>query len=64
MGKQFTLYSAEGYSEPCQESKMKLFQSLSRTLTFQNIFAKLKISPSLFEKIPSFVYLMFKNENK
>ena len=33
MGKQFTLYSEEAYSEPCQESKMKLFQSLT-------IFAK------------------------
>ena len=33
MGKQFTLHSAEVYSEPCQESKMKLFQSLT-------IFAK------------------------
>ena len=29
MGKQFTLYSAEAYSEPCQESKMKLFQWLT-----------------------------------
>ena len=28
MGKQFTLYSAEAYPELCQESKMKLFQSL------------------------------------
>ena len=33
MGKQFTLYSGEAYSEPCQESKMMLFQSLT-------IFAK------------------------
>ena len=29
IGKQFTLYSAEAYSEPCQESRMKLFQSLT-----------------------------------
>ena len=29
MGKQFTLYLAEAYSEPYQESKIKLFQSLS-----------------------------------
>ena len=36
MGKQFTLYSAEAFSEPCQESKMKLFQSLT-------IFAKSSI---------------------
>ena len=36
MGKQFSLYSAEAHSEPCQESKMKLFQSLT-------IFAKSSI---------------------
>ena len=29
MGKQFALYSAEAYLEPCQESKMKLSQSLT-----------------------------------
>ena len=29
MGKQFTLYSAEVYSEPYQESKVKLFESLT-----------------------------------
>ena len=29
MAKQFTLYSADAYSELCQESKMKLFQSLT-----------------------------------
>ena len=34
MGKQFTLYSAEAHSEPCQESKV--FQSLT-------IFAKKSI---------------------
>ena len=28
------------------------------------MFAKLKFSPALFEKIPSFVFLVFKNENK
>ena len=29
MGKQFTRYSAEAHSEPCQESKVNLFQSLT-----------------------------------
>ena len=28
------------------------------------MFAKLKFSPDLFENIPSFVYLVFKIENK
>ena len=28
------------------------------------MFAKLKFSLALFEKIPSFVFLVFKNENK
>ena len=37
---------------------------LSRTLMFKKIFAKLKFSPALFEKIPSFVRLVFKTENK
>ena len=32
-------------------------------LTFQKIFAKLKFSSSLFEKIPSFVCLVFTIEN-
>ena len=36
----------------------------SRTLTFKKIFAKSKFSPALFEKIPSFVCLVFKIENK
>ena len=36
MDKQLTLYLAEAYSEPCQESKMKLFQALL-------IFAKTSI---------------------
>ena len=40
------------------------FSRESRTLTFQKIFAKLKFSPVLFEKIPLFVCLAFKNENK
>ena len=39
-----------------------LFQS--RTHTFKKIFAKLKFSPALFEKTPSFVCLVFKIENK
>ena len=29
MGKQFPLYSAEVYSEQCQESEIRLFQSLA-----------------------------------
>ena len=29
MGKKFTLYLAEAYPEPCRESKVKLFQSLT-----------------------------------
>ena len=29
MGKKFTLYLAEAYSEPCRESRVKLFQSLT-----------------------------------
>ena len=37
---------------------------LSWALTFQKIFAKLQISPVMLEKIPSFVYFVFKNENK
>ena len=41
------------------ESRFKV--GLSR---LRNIFAKLKFSPALFEKIPSFVYLVFKIENK
>ena len=36
MSKQFTLYSAEACSEPCQESKMNLFESLA-------VFAKSSI---------------------
>ena len=40
-----------------------LHNQLSRTLTFKYIFAKLKSSPALFEKIPSFVCLVLKTEN-
>ena len=36
----------------------------SRIPTFKKIFAKLEFSPALFEKIPSFVSLVFKTENK
>ena len=36
----------------------------SWTLMFQKSFAILKFYPVLFEKIPSFVCLVFKNENK
>ena len=35
---------------------------LSRTLTFHKVFVKLKFSPDMFEKIPSFICLVFKNE--
>ena len=35
-----------------------------KTLTFKKIFAKLKFSPAFFEKIPSFVCLVLKIENK
>ena len=31
---------------------------------FKNIFAKLKLSPASFKKLPSFVRLVFKIENK
>ena len=31
---------------------------------FKEIFSKLNFSPALFEKIPSFVCLVFKIENK
>ena len=34
------------------------------TFSFQKIFAKLKFSPFISEKIPSFVCLVLKNENK
>ena len=34
------------------------------TLTFQKIFAKLQFFPSLFERMPSLVCLVFKIENK
>ena len=36
----------------------------SQPLTFQKIFAKLKFSTVIFEKIPSFVCLGYKSENK
>ena len=36
----------------------------SRTLMFQKIFAKLELSPALLRKIPSFLCLVFKTENK
>ena len=42
----------------------KLIVSESRALTFKKIFVKLKFSLVLFEKIPSFVCLEFKIENK
>ena len=31
---------------------------------FKKIFAKLKFSPAMFEKMPSFVCLVFKIKNK
>ena len=43
---------------------LKIIHSKSRALTSKKIFAKLKFSPALFEKIPSFVCLVFKIENK
>ena len=36
----------------------------SGTLTFKKSFAKLKFYPALLKKIPSFVCLVFKIENK
>ena len=40
------------------------FNDKSRALPCKKIFAKLKFSPALFEKIRSFVCLVFKIENK
>ena len=39
-------------------------EPLEKALMFKKIFAKLKSSPALLEKIPSFVCLVFKIENK
>ena len=36
----------------------------SRTFMFQQIFAKLKLSPVVFKKIAPFVCLVFENEDK
>ena len=36
----------------------------SQTLTLKKVFVKLKFSPALFEKILSFLCLVFKTENK
>ena len=41
-------------------SLRNLIWSRSQTLAFKKIFAKLKFSPALFEKNPSFVCLVFK----
>ena len=49
MGKQCTLYSAEAYSDPCQESKMKLFQSL--TIFSKRCFRCLKTFVSTFTNV-------------
>ena len=40
------------------------FICLSEPYLDSNIFAKLKFSPALFQKIPSFVCVVFKIENK
>ena len=40
MGKQFTLYLAEEYSEPCQASKMKLLVKIVNNFQSFTIFAK------------------------
>ena len=40
MGKQFTLYSAEANSKPCQPSKMKLFVKIVNDFQSLTIFAK------------------------
>ena len=50
MAKQFTLYSADAYSELCQESKMKLFQSVTiRQKALSWMFIKVQNTP-LFSK--------------
>ena len=40
LGKQFTLYSAEAYTEPCQPSKMKIFVKIVNAFQSLTIFAK------------------------
>ena len=45
MGKQFSLHSAETYSEPCQESEVKPFQSLAPSCVFDKV-----LNMSLFSK--------------
>ena len=41
-----------------------LIQFIVGLSLFRKFFARLKFSPALFEKIPSFVCLVFKIENK
>ena len=43
MDKQFTLYSAEAYSEPFKASKMKLFVKIVNDFQSLTIFAKSSI---------------------
>ena len=43
---------------------LETFESQTLSRTFQKIFSKWKFSPVMFEKIPSFVCLVFKIENK
>ena len=40
VGEQFTLYSADAYSEPCQASKMKLFVKIVNYIQSLFIFTK------------------------
>ena len=43
----------------CQNLKISILESLSQSLMFQKIFTKLNISPVLFEKILTSVWLVF-----
>ena len=47
-----------------EHASVMLYLPLKSGSHVQKLFAKLKFSPVLFEQIPSFVYLVFKNENK
>ena len=51
--------------KPSNTSKIEKYSLVYKKFwTFKKIFAKLKFFPALFENIPSFVYLVFKIENK
>ena len=43
MGKQFTLYSSEAYSNLCQPSKMKFFVKIVNDIESLTIFAKVHL---------------------